>query len=83
LEEQRSMRKAELSRLRPGLVACGLFLLAVASAGCTDNDAGSVPPTPKAAPELPPADASKKDSPAPRMPRGPGQVKALQESKTK
>lgn len=77
------MTEAKISRVRPGLATCGLFLLAAASAGCTSGEYGSVPATPKASPDVAQVSPSNKGNPAPRVPRGPDQAKALQEAKAR
>jgi hypothetical protein len=85
------MKKAEFSCARRGLVPRALLLVAVAAmaAGCSGGDYGSVPASPKATPVVAEAastkgvPARKKAVPAPRVPRGPDQVKALQETTNK
>ena len=76
------MAKAEFSRARTGFVACGLLLLAGLAAGCSGGGYGSVPASPKGG-EVAEAVTVKKGAPAPRVPRGPGQAKALQEAAKK
>ena len=77
------MTNAEFSRVRLGLVALGLLFFAVATAGCSGQDFGSVSPSPKTSPEVVDAVSSKKVAPAPKVPRGPDQAKVLQESAKK
>jgi hypothetical protein len=78
LEGHRSMAKAKISRVRPGLATWGLLLLASLAAGCS-GEYGSVAGPPKAG-EVAEAVTVKKGAPAPRVPRGPGQAKALQDA---
>jgi hypothetical protein len=77
------MRTAEFPRARPVLATCGLWLLAAALAGCSEDGRGTVASTPKGSPEVVQEDTSKKAAAAPRVPRGPNQAKALQEAKGK
>ncbi len=77
------MTNPEVPRARPGLVSRSLVLLALASAGCSGGDYGSVSAAPKAAPDVVQVGPPTKDRAAPRVPRGPNQAKALQESKAK
>ncbi len=77
------MKKNELSRARPGLVRMGLLLLAATAGGCSGGDYGSVSSSAKTSPDVVEAVSPTKGAPAPRVPRGPGQAKALQEAKTK
>jgi hypothetical protein len=74
------MRNLGVARARPGHAARWLWLLAAAAAGCSDGDYGSVPAAPKSSPEVVQAKPSGKGGPAPRVPRGPAQAKALQEA---
>ncbi len=78
------MSTAEFPRARPGLVAYGFSVLLLALPGCIDSEVGTVSSTPKAATEVGQvAPSTKKGGPAPRVPRGPEQAKALQEATAK
>ena len=74
---------AQSSRVRPEIVAGGLLLAAAMAAGCTGEEYGSVSSAPTNTPEVVEAVAPKKGAPAPRVPRGPGQAKALQDAAKK
>ncbi len=73
------MTRAEVTQIRPGLVAFRLALL-LAAAGCSDGDYGTVSSTPKSSPEVVQAAPPRNGAPAPRVPRGPGPAKALQDA---
>ena len=77
------MKQVGLASRRTDLFHRGLLLLATAVAGCSGQDYGAVPSTPKSSAEAAEAAPAKSASPAPRVPRGPGQAKALQEATKK
>lgn len=77
------MRRSEVTRTRAGLFARGLVLLATTLAGCTGEDYGTVSATPKSSPEVVQANPPKGGAAAPRVPRGPGQAKSLQDATSK
>jgi hypothetical protein len=66
-----------------GLFVAGLVLLAATAPGCSDEGAGTISSTPKSVPEVGQVAAPKKGGAVPRVPRGPDQVKALQEATAK
>ena len=77
------MSRVERTVGRWGLAVGGLVLLVALAPGCSDEGAGTVSSTPKSAPEVAQVAPATKGGAAPRVPRGPGQVKALQEATTK
>ena len=86
------MKQVGFTRCRTDSVRRGLLLLATAVAGCSGQEYGAVPSTPKSPTEVAEtapakvaetAPAKSGVSQAPRVPRGPGQAKALQEAKAK
>jgi hypothetical protein len=77
------MSKGGFSRIRMRFVSRGALLLALAATGCSGGDYGSVPASSNNAPAVAEAGPAKKIAPAPRVPRGPDQAKALQEAAKK
>ena len=77
------MVRPGIHRVRPPLCIRGLLLLAVATAGCTGGDYGTVSASPKSEPEVVEVIKTQKGAPVPRIPRGPNQAKALQDAKQK
>jgi hypothetical protein len=78
------MTRGEVPRARSGLVPLGLSVLALTTAaGCSSDEYGSVSATPKSSPDVASETPSQKAGAVPRVPRGPDQAKALQESKAK
>jgi hypothetical protein len=74
------MNDVMFARAQRGLLACVLLLSATQGAGCSNEGYGTVPASPESAPQVVGA-TSGKGKPTPRMPRGPGAAKALQEAK--
>jgi hypothetical protein len=68
---------------RPRKIALGLLLLAVAPAGCSDGERGTVSGPPTEAVGVVAQGSAKGRAPVPHVPRGPAQAKALQVDKTK
>jgi hypothetical protein len=77
------MVRAGFHQVRPAPCISGLLLLAVATVGCNGGDYGTVTAAPKSAPEVVEVVTAQKGAPVPKVPRGPGQAKALQDAKQK
>ena len=80
-EGHQSMTEAMFARAQRGLLACGLLLSATVAAGCSNEGYGTVPAAPESAAQVVGATPSGKRTPAPRVPRGPGAAKALEDAK--
>jgi hypothetical protein len=76
------MTEAMFARAQRGLLACGLLLSATVAAGCSNEGYGTVPSAPESAAQVVEATpGAGKRTPSPRVPRGPGAAKALEDAK--
>ena len=74
------MIRTEVLHARLRHVTHTTLIFAAVSAGCSSEDHGSVPASPKSTPDVVQTSIPSKGGPAPRVPRGPEQAKALQEA---
>jgi hypothetical protein len=77
------MSRCGFSSIRKRFAGRGVLLLALAATGCSGGEYGSVPPSSNVSPAVVDAGPTKKGTPAPLVPRGPNQAKALQEAAKK
>ena len=80
LRGHHTMTRREFSAARLRCLGRGALFLACAAAGCSGGDYGSVTSSTESPTKIAEVAPSKKTAPVPKVPRGPGQAKALQES---